>query len=121
LTPFANSGISYNFGFVFCGCNIAAAVITYFFLFETKSLSLEQVDVMYSQKNITAMKSSKWVPEGYLSRNDRDESYWQRRKSILDDAKYAPGGTNAMERGEKSIDEKGDESSVKRSENIVDG
>ena len=37
LTPFANSGIGYGFGFVFFGTNLAAALITYSPLYETKS------------------------------------------------------------------------------------
>ena len=87
LTPFANSGISYSFGFVFCGTNLAAAVIVYFFLYETKALSLENVDAMYSDMSIKPWKSKHWVPEGYIDRNIRDESYWQRRSSVLDDSK----------------------------------
>merc|ERR1712137_1452240 len=87
LTPFANSGISYSFGFVFCGTNLAAAVIVYFFLYETKALSLENVDAMYSDMSIKPWKSKHWVPEGYMDRNIRDESYWQRRSSVLNDSK----------------------------------
>lgn len=75
LTPFANSGISYAFGFVFFGTNLAAALLVYFFLFETKSLSLENVDAMYSDPTCNAMKSSKWVPIGYTDRNHRDDNF----------------------------------------------
>jgi len=84
LTPFANSGIGYGFGFVFFGCNAAAAVLVYFFLFETKSLSLENVDAMYSNMDVKAWNSKKWVPAGYHDRNRRDSSYWQRRGSAAD-------------------------------------
>ncbi|KAL8640848.1 MAG: hypothetical protein Q9226_008700 [Calogaya cf. arnoldii] len=86
LTPFADSGIGYAFGFVFFGTNAAAAVIVYFFLYETKSLALEQVDVMYSQRELMPWQSGKWAPEGYLNRNTRDETYWdQRRGSAIDE------------------------------------
>lgn len=84
LTPYANDGIGYAFGFVFFGCNFVAAGIVYFFLFETKSLSLENVDIMYSDGSLKPLSSEKWVPAGYIDRNTRDESYWERRPSILD-------------------------------------
>ena len=83
LTPYADSGIGYAFGFVFFGCNFVAAAIVYFFLFETKGLSLENVDIMYSDQNLSARTSKKWVPAGYFSRNERDDSYWERRHSAV--------------------------------------
>ncbi|KAI8935873.1 hypothetical protein NX059_007388 [Plenodomus lindquistii] len=84
LTPYANDGIGYAFGFVFFGCNFAAAAVVYFFLFETKSLSLENCDIMYSDPNIKAFTSKKWVPPGYISRMERDGAYWERRASVAD-------------------------------------
>jgi SP family sugar:H+ symporter-like MFS transporter len=80
----ANDGIGYAFGFVFFACNFAAAAVVFFFLFETKSLSLESVDMMYSDPRIKPASSKKWVPTGYITRNERDESYWHRRTSVLD-------------------------------------
>lgn len=74
---------------------------------------------MYSQKDITATKSSKWVPEGYFSRTDRDDAYWQRRTSILDEAKYTPGGAHALDQSEKSVDEKRDDSPATHSEKVI--
>ncbi|KAF2440835.1 high-affinity glucose transporter ght2 [Karstenula rhodostoma CBS 690.94] len=82
LTPFANDGIGYAFGFIFFGCNLAAAIIVWFFMYETKSLSLENVDTMYQEPGLKAWRSSGWVPPGYLDRNTRDEAYWQRRASV---------------------------------------
>lgn len=84
LTPYANDGIGYAFGFVFFACNFVAAAVVYFFLFETKSLSLENCDKMYSDLSVKALNSKKWVPPGYISRNDRDDAYWKRRSSVLD-------------------------------------
>ncbi|RMZ27271.1 hypothetical protein D0859_08669 [Hortaea werneckii] len=81
LTPYADDGISYAFGYVFFGCNAAAALLAYLFLFETKSLSLENVDKMYSDKSLKAWNSTKWVPEGYINRNERDPAYFERRRS----------------------------------------
>merc|ERR1712072_704151 len=83
LTPYADDGISYAFGYVFFGCNAAAALLAYLFLFETKSLSLENVDKMYSEKSLKAWHSTKWLPEGYISRGERDPTYFERRRSSV--------------------------------------
>ncbi|KAJ6789917.1 hypothetical protein PWT90_08122 [Aphanocladium album] len=71
LTPLATSGIGYAFGFVFFGTNLAAALLVYFFLYESRTLSLENVDLMYGQKELKAWTSSKWVPPGYVNRRLR--------------------------------------------------
>jgi SP family sugar:H+ symporter-like MFS transporter len=91
LTPYANDGIGYAFGFVFFGCNFAAAAIVYFFVFETKALSLESCNEMYTDMSIKATSSKKWVPAGYVTRGQRDEAYWRRRPSILDDGSKSVG------------------------------
>jgi len=78
LTPYANEGIGYSFGFVFFACNFIAAGIVYFFVFESRALSLESVDMMYSDGSIKPRASKKWVPPGYINRLERDESYWHR-------------------------------------------
>jgi len=79
LTPYATDGISYGFGFVFCGTNLAAGIMVYLFLYESKSLALEQVDVMYSQKDLKPWNSKHWMPEGYVDRNTRDPDFWANR------------------------------------------
>jgi SP family sugar:H+ symporter-like MFS transporter len=94
LTPYADNGIGFAFGFVFFGCNFVAAAIVYFFLFETKGLSLENVDIMYSDNNLSARTSKKWVPAGYLSRNERDDAYWERRHSAVAANAGVPGSVN---------------------------
>lgn len=73
LTPLATSGISYAYGFVFVGTNIAAALLVWFFLFESRALSLEHVDLMYSTDGLKPWNSHKWVPPGYVTRAQRDE------------------------------------------------
>lgn len=100
LTPLATSGIGYAYGFVFVGTNVAAGLLTYFFLYESVSLSLENVDAMYSQPGLKPWTSRKWVPEGYVTRLQRDEDYFRRRgegghpyESDLDDRTTAvPSG-----------------------------
>jgi SP family sugar:H+ symporter-like MFS transporter len=88
LTPYANDGIGYAFGFVFFACNFLAAGIVYFFLFETRALSLESVEIMYADGSIKAPTSKKWVPPGYINRMERDETYLRRRPSVLGAEKH---------------------------------
>ncbi|KAK4120325.1 general substrate transporter [Parathielavia appendiculata] len=80
LTPLATAGISYAYGFVFVATNLVAFVIVYFFLYESRALSLENVDAMYSQPQLKPRTSAKWVPEGYLTRLQRDEAYYSQRR-----------------------------------------
>ncbi|KAJ2900775.1 high-affinity glucose transporter ght2 [Zalerion maritima] len=75
LTPLATDGISYNFGYVFVATNAAAAIFIWFFLYESRGLSLENVDVMYGQSHLKPWTSSKWTPPGYTTRKIRDENY----------------------------------------------
>ncbi|KAF2014743.1 general substrate transporter [Aaosphaeria arxii CBS 175.79] len=122
LTPFANTGIGFGFGFVFFGTNLAAAIIVYFFLFETKALSLESVDTMYSDMSLKAWQSNKWIPEGYIDRDTRDQAFWQRRGSIFDKDHTTHGtgnGVMAQEGDEKTVAEKNDTAPTQRSENIA--
>ncbi|KAI1631575.1 high affinity glucose transporter ght1 [Biscogniauxia mediterranea] len=73
VTPIADSGISYAYGYVFVGTNLLAAVVVWFFLFESRALSLEHVDLMYSDPKLKPWSSSKWSPPGYITRNRREE------------------------------------------------
>ncbi|KAI1494342.1 high affinity glucose transporter ght1 [Biscogniauxia mediterranea] len=73
ITPIADSGISYAYGYVFVGTNLLAAVVVWFFLFESRALSLEHVDLMYSDPKLKPWSSSKWSPPGYITRNRREE------------------------------------------------
>ncbi|KAK1522534.1 uncharacterized protein CCOS01_10246 [Colletotrichum costaricense] len=86
LTPFATNGISFAYGFVFAGCNLAAAFLVWFFLYETKMLSLENVDRMYSDPSVKPYSSTKWVPPGYITRKDKDESEFQRASVHTDNS-----------------------------------
>lgn len=74
LTPLATDGISYAYGYVFVGMNVVGALVVWFFLYESVSLSLENVDLMYSDPSVKAWKSRSWVPPGYINRKDKDES-----------------------------------------------
>lgn len=87
LTPLADDGIGYAFGYVFFGTNLAAALLVWFFLYESRTLSLENVDLMYGQDDLKAWTSSKWVPPGYITRMQRDATHF-RNMSVS-----AAGGT----------------------------
>ncbi|KAI7374805.1 hypothetical protein KC336_g20121 [Hortaea werneckii] len=38
---------------------------------------------MYSDKSLKAWQSTKWLPEGYVSRSERDPTYFERRRSSV--------------------------------------
>ena len=47
FTPFITNAIHFRYGFIFAACNLAGAVIVYFFLYESSDLSLERVDMVH--------------------------------------------------------------------------
>jgi SP family sugar:H+ symporter-like MFS transporter len=47
FTPFITGDIQYAYGYVFAGCNLAAFFVVFFFLVESSSKTLEEVDQMY--------------------------------------------------------------------------
>jgi len=61
FTPFITGAIHFYYGFVFTGCLLFSFFYVYFFVSETKGLSLEEVDELYAQ-GIAPWKSSSWVP-----------------------------------------------------------
>ena len=52
-------------------------MLTWFFIYESRGLSLENVDKMYGDPSLKAWTSSKWVPEGYVTRYQRDETHFR--------------------------------------------
>ncbi|ABN67990.2 Sugar UpTake (tentative) [Scheffersomyces stipitis CBS 6054] len=60
-TPFIVNAINFKFGFVFTGCLLFSFFYVYFFVSETKGLSLEEVDELYAE-GIAPWKSGAWVP-----------------------------------------------------------
>jgi SP family sugar:H+ symporter-like MFS transporter len=55
---------------IFAGCNMAGAIIVFFFLYESSNLSLESVNDMYNDPHTKAWTSGRWAPEGYNDRKD---------------------------------------------------
>ena len=61
FTPFITSAIHFYYGFVFTGCLLFSFFYVYFFVYETKGLSLEEVDELYASDTLP-WKSAGWVP-----------------------------------------------------------
>ena len=73
FTPFITSAIDFRYGYVFAGCNFAAAVIVYFFLIEGQGKTLEEIDTMYVQR-VAPWRSSKWDPPTSLEEGKKTSS-----------------------------------------------
>ncbi|KZP13725.1 general substrate transporter [Athelia psychrophila] len=70
FTPFITKAIHYQYGFIFASCNLLGAVVVYFFLYDSSNLSLEAVNLMYTDPACTPRNSTKWAPPGFSSRKD---------------------------------------------------
>jgi len=68
FTPFISDAIQYRYGYVFAACNLAGAVVVWFFLYESSDLSLENVDLMYNDPSCKPWTSTRWAPPGFASR-----------------------------------------------------
>lgn len=61
FSPFITSAIHFYYGFVFTGCLIFSFFFVYFFVYETKGLTLEEVDTLYDA-DIKPWQSGDWKP-----------------------------------------------------------
>lgn len=68
FTPFITNAINFSYGYVFMGCMVFAYFYVFFFVSETKGLTLEEVETMYAE-GVLPWKSSSWVPP---SKRDTD-------------------------------------------------
>ena len=68
FTPFITSAINFYYGYVFMGCLAFSYFYVFFFVPETKGLTLEEVDEMWMD-GVLSWKSESWVP---ASRRDGD-------------------------------------------------
>jgi MFS transporter, SP family, sugar:H+ symporter len=68
-----NADLQAKIFFVWGGCCLLCAVFVYFLIYETKGLSLEQVDEMYAKVNL-AWKSNAYFPAEKASRGDNGSS-----------------------------------------------
>ncbi|CUS22782.1 LAQU0S06e05886g1_1 [Lachancea quebecensis] len=61
FTPFITSAINFYYGYVFVGCLVFMYFYVFFFVPETKGLSLEQVEEMWHE-GVLPWKSGSWLP-----------------------------------------------------------
>ncbi|KAH3671351.1 hypothetical protein WICMUC_004648 [Wickerhamomyces mucosus] len=73
FTPFITSAIHFYYGYVFLGCLVFAFFYVYFFLPETKGLSLEEVNELYEAK-VLPWKSEGWIPSSRGGNEHFEES-----------------------------------------------
>jgi len=97
FTPFIDGAIGYSYGFVFAGCNLAGAIIVFFFLYESSGISLEAVDIMYNDPSCKPWTSRKWCPPGYASRNDVNQQAeaMERRKPYAQEKRVENAGSQS--------------------------
>ena len=60
FTPFITGAINFYYGYVFMGCMVFAYFYVFFFVPETKGLTLEEVNDMYAE-GVLPWKSASWV------------------------------------------------------------
>ncbi|CCK73432.1 sugar porter family MFS transporter NDAI_0G04470 [Naumovozyma dairenensis CBS 421] len=60
-TPFITSAINFYYGYVFMGCLVFSFIYVFFFVCETKGLTLEEVNQMYIE-GVKPWKSTNWTP-----------------------------------------------------------
>ncbi|GMM58443.1 hypothetical protein DAKH74_050600 [Maudiozyma humilis] len=84
FTPFITGSINFYYGYVFMGCLVFAWFYVFFFVPETKGLSLEEVDTMWME-GVLPWKSAQWVPPArrnaeYNSQDfSTDDKPWYKR------------------------------------------
>lgn len=61
FTPFITGAINFYYGYVFMGCLVFAFFYVFFFVPETKGLTLEEVNTMW-EEGVLPWKSASWVP-----------------------------------------------------------
>ncbi|QLG72023.1 hypothetical protein HG535_0C03760 [Zygotorulaspora mrakii] len=61
FTPFITGAINFYYGYVFMGCLVFSYFYVFFFVPETKGLTLEEVNAMWVE-GVLPWKSAAWVP-----------------------------------------------------------
>ena len=69
FTPFITGAINFYYGYVFMGCLCFSYFYVFFFIPETKGLTLEEVNTLW-EEGVLPWKSPNWVPP-----SKRDASY----------------------------------------------
>ncbi|EIN09409.1 general substrate transporter [Punctularia strigosozonata HHB-11173 SS5] len=103
FTPYISGSIGYAYGFVFAGCNLAAALAVSLFSYESSELTLEAVDMMYNDPNCKPWTSHRWAPPGFNTRQEFTAAEASGHKSGVDVAhhehkiltEHSPAGSDA--------------------------
>ncbi|CAE6489073.1 unnamed protein product [Rhizoctonia solani] len=112
FTPLITRKITYRYGFIFASCNLLGAIVVFLFLYESSSLSLEAVDVMYNDPNVKPWTSRNWEPPadyGYAGRSDLvDQTHaHDANKPVVGHIEKAPGEADASGSGSGSASSDG--------------
>lgn len=82
FTPFITSAINFYYGYVFMGCLVYAFIYVFFFVPETKGLSLEEVDEMYAS-GVKPWLSHNWTPSHKYT---QEQAFHKATTSQVEDA-----------------------------------
>lgn len=84
FTPFITGAINFYYGYVFVGCLCFAFFYVFFFIPESKGLTLEEINEMWLE-GVLPWKSTSWVPAARRGANfnvedfQHDEKPWYKR------------------------------------------
>lgn len=69
VSPIATNAIGYKYGFVFSFFTFISFFIVYFFVYETRGFTLEEIEEMF-ESGVSARQSSSWKPQRRSSEDD---------------------------------------------------
>lgn len=85
FTSFIVGDIGYKYGYVFAVMCLVLSLVVYFFAKETKGLTLESIDHMYTRSDIKAWQSAAWGRKHIAELHDARVDNLDRVSSMHDD------------------------------------